>query len=62
MVLAEREVLAVGDLTDVVEVGVDAPPELQAAATSITAPRAAPTNHRDGRDDRGRLRSMSVPM
>jgi hypothetical protein len=46
----------------VVEVGVEAPPELQAAATSITAPRAAPTSQRDDRAERGMPRPKRVPM
>jgi hypothetical protein len=44
----EFEVAAGDDLAVVVEVGVDAPPELHAAATSITAPRATPTGQNPG--------------
>jgi hypothetical protein len=46
----------------VVEVGVDAPPELQAAATSITASRATPTSQRDDRAERGMTPPKRVPM
>jgi hypothetical protein len=58
----EFEVVAAGELPVVVVVGVDVPPELHAAATSITAPRAKPTSQRDDRAERGMTRPKRVPM
>jgi hypothetical protein len=52
--------VAVSVFCPLVEVGVDAPPELHAAATTISTPTAIPAIHREEGND-GTTREMTLP-